>query len=505
MKAVFLLLLATLSPCAVGQTLWVGHAGGQAPRDVLTVEARDVPVLDLLTRAAAATGTRLRVEPAILTELGGRVVNVSRERILLDELAILLGARLGLRARVDAGALVVARTPDSEGAASEYALAHVEHALLAYPEPQLMASLRRERARLLFDCGRWADAAEAYAGLARESPNHPSAADARILVVSASMRAGLHAEALAALAQIEQSRQGIPDVPGAELLPARIHAAAGNWKEALVRARRVATCGRSERDRAVAGLMAAEVQQKLGDGEGMLASVRSLPAGFERAFRDLVPVAELATGAALKLLRDERAALLHLRIALRTVEPKIRAGVACMIAECFVALGQPVPACVALQQAEALEKSEAGLRAIRVRRAEIEESIGALGRATETCAAILQAATGPFPETDRVLATLARCLIASDRVVEARATLEALADREAWRGWALFRLASLERGARDPEKALRALGRLAAADLKPPGPSAEAVRKLRGELLLEIGDPLQAADVFRGSKEEVPR
>jgi hypothetical protein len=74
-----------------------------------------------------------------------------------------------------------------------------------------------------------------------------------------------------------------------------------------------------------------------------------------------------------------------------------------------------------------------------------------------------------------------------------------------WRGWALYKLAWVERASGEPEKALRALGRLTASDLKLPGPSPEAVRKLRGDLLLDLGDPLQAADVFRGATEETPR
>jgi tetratricopeptide (TPR) repeat protein len=364
-----------------------------------------------------------------------------------------------------------------------------------------MPALRYQRACLLFESGAAAEAGAAFTDLVRDFPGEDSASEARILSVAASLCAGRHAEALATLAMVEESRQGIPAMAGAELLPARVHAAAGNLTEALVRARKVAATGRTERDRALAGLLAAEVQLRQNDGAGMLASIRGLPSGFERKFRDLVPLVELATGIALRILHDERAAVVHLRVALRTVEPPLKASVACAIGECFLSLAEPVPAWIAIRQAESLEKDQAELRRIRTRRAEIEASFGALGRATETCLALLQDATGPFPEAERVLATLARCLIAGERVAEARVTLEALSDRETWRGWALIRLAQLERKAGEPEKALRALSRITASDLKEPGPSAAEVRRLRGDLLLDLGDPLQAAEVFRGAQE----
>jgi hypothetical protein len=501
MKA--LLLVLALASAAGAQTLSVEIAGDDASH-VLAISARDCTALDLVARVAGLTGARLRVDPAILDDLASRTVTVVRARILVDELAALLGAKLGLRARFEEGAFVLTPASAAKPAAAA-ALAQVEHAILAHPEPQLMAALRHQRACLLLDAGAPAEAAVAFTDLVREFPSHSAAVEARILAVVGFLRAGRHAEALFALGELEQSRHGIPKTPGAELLPARVHAAAGNWNEALVRARKTAASGQSERDRVLAGLMAAEIQQKLGDGEGMLASVHGLPAGFDRTFRDLAPAAEHATGAALKLLKDERAALVHLRVAFRTVAPRLRPGVACTIAECFAALDEPVPALLAVRQAEAIETDEPELRVIRARRAELEECSGALASATETCLGVLKTATGPFPESERVLATLARCLIASDRTAEARVTLEALADREAWRGWALFRLAWLERGAGDAEKALRALGRLSSADLKPPGPAPDAVRKLRGDLLIELGDPLQAADVFRGASEEAPR
>jgi tetratricopeptide (TPR) repeat protein len=502
-----LLAILLLAPAVPGQALTIESAGGEASAHLLAVDARDVAVLDVVARAAAVSGTRLNVDPEILDTLARQNVTVRRNRVLLEELALLCAAKGGFRARLEGG--VLSLSPDAPGKGGRpslgSALAQVEHAVVAYPEPQLMPALRFYRACLLLESGAALDAAIALTDLGRDFPGHAAAAEAGALAVTAYLRAGHHDEALEALDRLEESRHGLPPIAGADLLPARAHAAAGNWKEALVRARKAASSARTLRDRAIAGLMAAEIQQKLGDGEGMLASIRGLPAGFDRTFRDLSPYAELGTGAALRLLHDERAALLHLRVALRTVPPKLRAGVALMIAECFVALDEPVFAGIAIRQAEALETDPAELRFIRVRKAEIEESFGALGRASETCLGVLQGAAGPFPEAERTLATLARCLIANGRGAEARVTLEALADREDWRGWALYKLAWVERASGEPEKALRALTRLTPADLKPPGPSPEAVRKLRGDLLLDLGDPLQAADVFRASNEETPR
>jgi tetratricopeptide (TPR) repeat protein len=501
------LAIAALCTTLSGQALSIESAGGEGGAHVLAVDAREVAVLDVVARAAAVSGTRLNVDPDLLDFLATRNITVRRSRVLLDELALLCAAEGGFRARLEGGVLSLTPETGTKGGrpALGAALAQVEHAVTAQPEPQLMAALRFQRACLLLESGAPLDAAIALTELGRDFPGHAAGAEAGALAVAAYLRAGRHAEALEALDRLEESRQGIPLIPGADLLPARAHSAAGNWKEALVRARKAASSARSQRDRAIAGLMAAEIQQKLGDGEGMLASIRGLPAGFDRTFRDLSPYAELGTGAALRLLHDERAALLHLRVALRTVAPKLRGGVALMIAECFAALDEPVFAGIAIRQAEALETHPSELRHIRVRRAEIEESFGALGRASETCLGVLQGAQGPFPEAERVLATLARCLIANGRGAEARATLEALADREDWRGWALYKLAWVERASGEPEKALRALARLAPADLKPPGPSSEAVRKLRGDLLLDLGDPLQAAEVFRGSDGEAHR
>jgi hypothetical protein len=118
---------------------------------------------------------------------------------------------------------------------------------------------------------------------------------------------------------------------------------------------------------------------------------------------------------------------------------------------------------------------------------------------------VLRDAAGPFPEADRVLATLTRCFLAADRADEARVALDALAGCAAWRGWALHQLALLERRAGDPERALRALARIAPADCKPPGPSADELRTLRGDLLIDMGDPMQAAEIFRGTEEEGAR
>jgi hypothetical protein len=104
-----------------------------------------------------------------------------------------------------------------------------------------------------------------------------------------------------------------------------------------------------------------------------------------------------------------------------------------------------------------------------------------------------------------VLATLTRCFVATEKLDEARIALDALADCEAWRGWAVHRLCILERRAGDPERALRVLARLDGGRWEPPGPTEDEVRTLRGELLLDIGDAIQAAEVFRGSAEEAHR
>ena len=216
--------------------------------------------------------------------------------------------------------------------------------------------------------------------------------------------------------------------------------------------------------------MTAEILQRSRDGVAMMAVLRELPEGFAHSYPDLAPLLSLATGSALRLLRDERAALVHLRVAFRSVREDLKAGVALSIAECFADLDEPVPAWAAAREAEALEKDEDALRRIRARRAELEESMGALGRSIETSVSILKAAAGPFEGADRVLATLARCLIATDKTDDARTALEALVDHGAYRGWALFQLASLDRRAREPEKALRALARLMPGGPVRPGP-----------------------------------
>jgi tetratricopeptide (TPR) repeat protein len=485
--------------------LSVEVAGPGAAARLLTVVAVDAPALDVLSRAAAVLGTPLKIDPAILDELGRARISVRRTNVVLDELCLLIGLKLSVAAGLEGGALHLRPGGQPEALAAAQALAHVDHVLLAHPSPELVAGLRYQRACLLLESGAADQAFTAFADLVSDFPGHPLSQGSRLLCVAAALRAGLHAEAVGHLAAIEESREGMPAIPGAALLAPRVHAAAGNFQEALLRARKIAASGRFERDRALAGLFAAEMHQRLGDGNGMIEALDRLPSSFERTCRDLVPKAALARGLALGLIHDERAALVHLRVALRSVDPASRARVARAISDCLAALDQPVQAWLAIRQAEALETDASEIVGIQARRAELEEAFGAVGRATETCTAVLKSASGPFAEAERVLATLTRCFLATDKVDEARVALEALADRETWRCWALYQLALLERRCRDPERALRALGRLDASSCKPPGPTADAVRTLRGELLLEIGDPLQAAEVFRGAAEEVSR
>ena len=75
----------------------------------------------------------------------------------------------------------------------------------------------------------------------------------------------------------------------------------------------------------------------------------------DRSVRDLTPYAELWTGADLRLLIEERADLLHLRVAMLRVDPKLRGVIASMIAECFTALYQTVFGGIAIRQADAIE------------------------------------------------------------------------------------------------------------------------------------------------------
>jgi tetratricopeptide (TPR) repeat protein len=497
-----LLLLAVLCSAARSQTLSIEIAEGDLTARLIKVAAEDASVLDLVTQAAARAGVPLRVDPAVLEDLGRRKISVNRERIVLDDLVLLAGTKAGVDVRARDGGLIVEKGPESRTAAVKAALEHADRALLGHPDPQLAPTLRYHRAQLLLETGAAAEAAAAFADLAREFPGHPASAEARVLAVHAALAAGRTTEALGMLAALEDSSDGIPAIPGADLLPARVHLAAGNLEQALVRSRKVAAGGQFERDRALAALMTAEILHRSGDGPGMMSALRALPSGFVHAHPDLAPLVSLATGSALRLLKDERAAILHLRVAVRSLDPALKGGACFAIAECFAALDQPVPAWTAVREAEALEKHDAALRRIRTRRSEIEESMGALGRAIETCLLVLNHAPGPFDGADRVLATLARCLLATDKVEDARAALEILADHGSYRGWALYQLARLDRRAGDAERALRALSRLRPGDLVPPGPSPALVRTLRGELLLDLGDPLQAAEVFRGAQEE---
>jgi tetratricopeptide (TPR) repeat protein len=502
MKALFAALVLLHAALAQTPAFSVECLGRDAAGTLLRIEAADVPALDLLSRAASVLSVPLKVDPAILDDLARRTVSIHRTRIVLDELGLLLGIKLGVLVVAGGGALELKSGGSPTELAAAQALTHLGHALVGHADPELMPGLRYQRACLLLEAGAADEAATAFADLVRDFPGHALSAGARLLSIGAALRAGRAAEAMSLLIAIEESRDGLPPIPKAELLPARVFAAIGNRNEALLRARKVAATGRFPRDRVLAGLMAAEIQWGLRDGRLMLEALDGLPPGFERGYRDLVPKAALARGLALRILHEDRCALVHLRVAFRTIEDRGRPRVAGAISECLAALDEPVPAWLAVRQAEALSGDPAEVRRIQARRAELEESIGAHARSIETCVGLLAAAGGPFPEAERVLATLARCFLSTERFDGARAALEALADRDAWRHWALFQLALLERRAGDRERALRALARIEPSASGQPGPTADAVRTLRGELLLEIGDPLQAADVFRGEPGE---
>jgi hypothetical protein len=491
---------------ALGQTpSFVVTATGEQDGRVLRLDVAEAPALEVLSAIAAAAEVPLNVDPGLLDELATVGVTVRRDRIVLDEAVLLLGLRLSLDIQASAEGVRVRKVPPSPEARRAVALAHVDHAMLAHPEPQLMPGLRYRRACLLLESDRADEASLAFTEFAGDFPGHELAPQARVLAVAAALRAGLIPAALDGLGSLQESEVPMPEMPGAELLAARVHAAAGRLGDALVHARKVAAGGRFLRERALAGLVAAEVSHRMGDAAGMLAALDGLPDEFDRTFRDLAPKAALARGLALGLEGDSRAALLHLRVALREVEPEARPVAAEAIASCLDAAGQAMPAWVALRQAEALETDPAQLRRMRTRRAEMEEALGAANRAVETCLGILRDASGPFPEADRVLVALTRCFVTGGRAEDARVALDALADLPRWKGFALLQLALLERRAGDPEKALRALARLEPGSCRPPGPTPEEVRTLRGDLLLELGDAIQAADVFRGSEQEPDR
>lgn len=504
MKLLWLLLTAST---LIAQTapLVVESAGGDAAAHVLRIEVTDVPALDLITKAAAVSAVPLKLEPGAMDVLARRTVTVHRERILLDELGLLLGLELALRVSFADASLTLGPAGSGAAAGASAALLHVEHALLGHAAQELMPPLRYQRACLLLASGDAEAATTAFADLIADFPGHSLSVDSRGLAITAALRAGRHDRALSFLGTTEESADGLLAALGADLLPARVHAASGNTKEALLRARRVASTGTLDRDRALAWLLVAELDYQAGDSRSMLAALDELPLDFDRTCRDLVPKVELARGLAVALQGDPRAALLHLRVALRSLKPESKATAARAISDCLAASGNPVEAWLAMREAVALETRPAVRRSVLVRCAEMEESLGFASHTIVTCAAILADAKGPFPEAERVLATLSRCFITTDRIDEARMALEALADCADWRGWASFKLASLELRAGDPERALRAVLRIEPGACKPPGPSHEEVRTMRGQILLEMGDPIQAADVFRGANEETPR
>ena len=200
---------------------------------------------DVLAQAASAASAQLNVDPALLDRLSGATITVRRERIVLDELALLLGVRLGLSIEIDAGRLVVRAGRSGQEARLLGALALVDYAMVGHPEPRLTPHLRFERAVLLFWSGRAADATLAFSDFVSAFPGHEKSAEARLLAIVAALRAGLHAEAAKNLASIEESSEGIPAVPGAALLPARVRAAQGELADAALHARKAAAMRRT--------------------------------------------------------------------------------------------------------------------------------------------------------------------------------------------------------------------------------------------------------------------
>ena len=219
MKA--LLLVLVIASGIRSQTLSIEMVGEDLTARLVKVVATDAPVLDLVTRAAATVGVPLHVDPAVLEDLSKRTITVRRDRIVLDDLVLLAGTRVGVGVRAKDGRIFIAPDPKSRLSAVQTALEHADRALLGHPDPQLAPSLRYQRGCLLLETGAAAEAAAAFADLAREYPGHPASAESRVLALHASLLAGRTTEALGMLAAIEESSDGIRSDPRRRAAPAR--------------------------------------------------------------------------------------------------------------------------------------------------------------------------------------------------------------------------------------------------------------------------------------------
>ncbi len=498
-----LLLVLAASPVA-GQRRAVVAANGASQSRLLEIHASDTSVVDLLARACAAFGVELRVEPALMADLVQRTISIDRARITLDELAILISASTGFIVDVKENRLQVRpAASDPETALADAAMHHLDHTILVHAEPRLAADVRYARADLLYRLTRMHEAGVSFESFTSEFPKDSRVPMARLLAGYAYYKSGDLPAAKKAIDQLEASDAGLPDLANAELVPAVIHRAAGDDEAAGIRLRRVVREGSSPRARAVASLLLTELEldsKRVDDAFVALAEFRS---EARREFPDLAKHVPLAVGIGLMLKGDFRSALLQLRIAQRNVDEKsaqIRAAESVAVA--FVALDDLVTGLVAVQRCLALGPEGLQKRRALLMKAELEERLGLFEQAVVSATETLAATPDASQTAERALAVLARSLGNTDRHDEAARALEALTTVPRYRAAALVHLARTERRAGNKSAALAAIDRLKAADFIDPTPSKAEVTTLRGELLLELGRPLEAARVFEGREEE---
>ncbi|HYC78291.1 MAG TPA: hypothetical protein VEI02_11755 [Planctomycetota bacterium] len=497
LAALALLVATSLAPA---QTLTVAPRRDGA-RVVLDVRAQGATALDVMVALAAAARRPLKTDAEALKALAAATVDFDRSGVSYEEGALLVALRAGVEARLGADETELRGFAQNDSEAlvrrRDVALAHLGFSLTARPDADRAPDLENARGALRLSGGDYLGALQSYQAIDRGKRGPDFAQEMLLFAAEAALRAGRIPDAEKAVEAFESSPTDLPATPGAELVGARIHAAAGRLREAGFRLRHAVRHARYPRDRALASLLLAEAAWTRRDGKAMLDALDLFPADARRAFPDLARRVPFITGLALLAADEPLEALTYLRLALHEdLDAGRRCRSARLVAETLRRVGRPVEALVAVRQAEALAPDVPSRRRAAALRAELEMETGLRAAAFATALRELAECDAPSADADRLLVVAATAAAAGDRPSDAEAALDAMDRRPALRGRAAVLRASLERRAGRPEAALRALNALTPDEAATCGLPPTELRRLKGELALAAGDALGAAEAF---------
>lgn len=470
----------------------------------VTATAEQASLREILVSVAGQLSRELLMDEGVLDLLSETSVPLNIKATPLEEFVSLVATIVGLDGTVEEGGIRLRhRKPEGTEDAGDEARRLAGDAYQRSGVQNLAdadAGLLYRVAILFFSAEDYSRALRMFKSFLARHENDPRASRVRLLGGHAALKLGRNAEARRLLVEIEDTDPNSSEILPATLLLSRVFMAENKPAEAVVRLRRVIDETRDPEEKSTALLLRTQMWFDLGEWNEALESIEEYDLDLDRSVDSRTSKVALARGLCRQRAGKIERSFTPLQYAwLRLEDAPQRLEVAVAMAEAWSQYGEHFLALQALREADALElESWQKLRLLQAR-ARVLEQFSLLSRLEKTYREMAELELMEHPkDRERTLWAiegLADLLFEQQRFEDARGIFAELQQLPELRARALFMLARCAKASGNYQETLELLTMVPVDGARV---TVDEIVRLRGDTLLALGRPLEAAQAFEG-------